>query len=95
VRCSGGPARDSTLNAIKAAVLKAPVEIPLLSDSEPVGDACAVAVALGDHRNLEEASRALVGIGRIYKPDPDLTGLYDDSYGTWKQALDAILNLSS
>jgi sugar (pentulose or hexulose) kinase len=94
VRCSGDAARDSTLNIIKAGVLKVPVEIPLLPDSEPVGDACAVAVALGDHQSLEEASRALVGIGRIFKPDQELTRLYDDGYGAWKQALDAVLGLS-
>jgi xylulokinase len=94
VRCSGGAARDSTLNAIKAAVLKVPVEIPLLSDSEPVGDACAVAVALGDHPNLEQASRAMVSVGKIFKPDPELTGLYDHGYSAWKQALDAVLGLN-
>lgn len=94
VRCSGGAARDSVLNGIKAGILKVPVEIPLLPDSEPVGDACAVAVALGDHQTLVEASRAMVGTGRIFKPDPALTGLYDDGYGAWKQALDAVLGLS-
>lgn len=93
VRCSGGAARDSTLNAIKAGVLKVPVEIPLLSDSEPVGDTCAVAVALGDHHGLGEASKALVGVGRIFKPDPQLTGLYNDRYGAWKRALDAVVSL--
>ena len=95
VRCSGGAAKDSTLNAIKAGVLKVPVEIPLLSDSEPVGDACAVAVALGDQPSLEEASKVLVGIGKIFKPDPALTSLYDDRYGAWKNALDAVIGLGS
>ena len=95
VRCSGGAAKDSTLNAIKAAVLKVPVEIPLLSDSEPVGDACAVAVALGDQPSLEEASKVLVGIGKIFKPDPDLTTVYDDRYCAWKHALDAVIELGN
>jgi len=36
----------------------------------------------------------MVGTGRIFKPDPALTGLYDDGYGAWKQALDAVLGLS-
>jgi xylulokinase len=94
VRCSGGAARDSTLNNIKAGVLKVPVEIPLLPDSEPMGNSCAVAVALGDQQCLEDASKALVGIGKIFKPDPDLASFYDDGYAAWKRALDAVLGLS-
>jgi xylulokinase len=90
LRCSGGAARDKLLCNIKASVLGIPLEVPQLADCEPVGDACACAVALGDHKDLAQASAAMVKIGTVHQPDPELAACYETTYERWKLALNAV-----
>lgn len=95
IRCSGGAARNGSLCTIKADVLDIGISVPQTPECEPMGGACACAVALGDHASLKEASRALVCIGEHYEPNPSLRRLYDDRYAAWKEALDCAIGLAA
>lgn len=94
VRCSGGAARDDTLCAIKADVLKLPVEVPDNPECEAMGDACACSVALGHHANLAEASSAMVRVHARFEPNQALQARYDERYSAWKTALKASIVLA-
>ncbi len=90
VRCSGGAAHNDALNALKANVLAMPVETNAIPDCEPVGDACACAVALGLHPDLATASAAMAKPRRTFHPDPELVKRYDEGYHLWREALEAV-----
>lgn len=94
IRCSGGAARNASLCAIKADVLNVGISLPHITECEPMGNACACAVAMGDYSTLKEASAAMVSIEEHYEPRPSLRRLYDDRYAAWKDALDCAIGLS-
>jgi len=93
-RCSGGAARDDMLCAIKADVLGMAIEVPQTHECEAMGDACACAVALRDHANLADASRAMVRIESRFEPGAKNLQLYEERYAAWKEALDAAVRLT-
>ena len=93
-RCSGGAARDDVLCAIKADVLRMPVEVPRTPECEAMGDACACSVALRDHADLKEASEAMVRVESRFEPDTSKQALYDERYAEWKDFLEATLGLT-
>lgn len=91
IRCSGGAARNGSLCAIKADVLGIGISVPQTPECEPMGGACACAVALGDQPDLKEASKAMVHMGEHYEPNASLRALYDDRYAAWKEALECAI----
>lgn len=95
LRCSGGAAANAELCALKADVLGLVLETQAVPDCEPVGDACACAVALGRFATLEEAARAMARPVRRYEPNPALAGVYGEAYARWRRALDAAAALEA
>jgi len=94
IRCSGGAARDEAMCTIKAHVLDTVLEVPYNTECEAMGDACACAVALGDHRDLASASSAMVRIEKRYEPSAAVVAQYGERYRAWKNALDALIGLT-
>jgi xylulokinase len=83
IRHCGGQARSPWWNELKSQLLQIPVEVPALADAELIGCAAAARRALGDYRNLIEASEDLVTIEAVYYPDTDESRVYNDLYGDW------------
>ncbi len=94
IRCSGGAARDSLMCAIKANVLDTTLEVPYNPECEAMGDACACAVALGDHVDLASASKAMVRIETCHEPSAAAVALYRERYDAWKAVLDVTIRLT-
>ncbi len=94
IRCSGGAARDAVMCAIKAHVLETTLEVPYNPECEAMGDACACAVALGDHADLASAASSMVRVETRHQPEPSMVSLYRERYEAWKSALDAAIGLT-
>lgn len=89
IRCTGTPARDDAMNTLKADSLGVCVEVPAIMEAETLGDACVCAVALGDRKNLLEASLAMTRTATVFEPEPARTRAQQDRYLRWLDALDA------
>lgn len=86
---SGSAAREDFLCELKAQILGMEVLVPAISDCELTGDACAMAVALGDASNLGEAARRLVHIDRRF-PSTKADSRYEEGFAAFTSALSGL-----
>lgn len=91
LRIVGSPARSPAWNQIKADVTGKPIVLPrCFEDAELQGDACIGLAATGRFGSLAEAAEETVKIGRIFQPDRSNAGLYDDLFGIYRSAYEAL-----
>lgn len=83
---SGGPARFSSWNQIKADITGVTVQTLSNSEADLVGCACVALTAEGYFDNLAAAAVALVRPGREYHPDPSLAELYAELFDSYQHA---------
>lgn len=91
-RASGRAAGEDFLCALKARILRAPVEVPEIIDCELSGDAAAMAFALGDASSIAKAALSLVRIARRFEPD-EAKSEYEEGFAAYKAALGALTAL--
>ena len=70
IRLSGGQTKNSLWNQIKADMTGKKLLALEVKDSELIGCACAAFKGLGLYGSLAEASREMVRVKEVYKPDP-------------------------
>lgn len=83
IRCIGGGARSDLWLQMKADVLGRAVEKPAVTEAATLGAAMLAAVGAGVFASLEEASRRLYRVQRIFEPHRDRHVLYNDVYNEW------------
>ena len=80
IRVSGGQAKNSTWNQMKADIVGKPLLIPEVEDAELVGNLCAGLVGKGRYANVVEASEKIVRFKKEYYPDQTKFAWYSNLY---------------
>ncbi len=76
IRLSGGQAKNSPWNQIKANMIGKKLAAPEVKDSELIGCACVAFKGLGLYSSLSQASQEMVRIKEVYKPDAKAFALF-------------------
>lgn len=91
LRVVGSPARSPAWNQIKADITGKPIILPkCYEDAELLGDACIGLASSGRYASLAEAAEHTVKIGRVFEPDRANAGLYDELFGIYRSAYEAL-----
>ena len=83
MRVCGGPARSDPWNRIKADVTGFTVLVPRVLETAVLGSAILAAVAVGAHRDLPAAIRAMTSIDHEIEPDPTAVQVYDRLFAAY------------
>jgi sugar (pentulose or hexulose) kinase len=76
IRLAGGGSKNPIWNQIHADILGRPIRTVNNPDAALVGGAMCATVALGEHRDFGEASRAFVQLGSTLAPQPETQAMY-------------------
>jgi len=85
LRVSGGQGKSPIWNQMKADVTGKIIEVPLVIDTELMGNACTGFTSAGYFSNLGESAEALVRIDTIHEPDMLEYEKYSDGYNIYQQ----------
>lgn len=88
IRLTGGAVKSPFWTQIFADLFQTKIEVPEGTEFGTAGAALCAAVAVGLHKNYEEACRHRVRIGRIYEPDPDVASVYEKKYQRFKNLIE-------
>ena len=83
MRVCGGPARSDGWNRIKADVTGFHVLVPRVLETAVLGSAILGALAVGAHRDLPDAIRAMTAIDRELDPDPRTREVYERAFAAY------------
>ncbi|QQO08647.1 xylulokinase [Breznakiella homolactica] len=84
MRISGGQAKNSLWNQLKADISGTVLHAMEIADGELAGDACLALTALGDAADLDEACQMIVHIKETYMPNGAIHGQYRQEYGRYR-----------
>jgi xylulokinase len=90
VRILGGATKSELWNQMQADVYNRPVETLKMTDAALMGAALCAAVGVGEFPNIAEGAERMVQVDRKYTPDPTNAGLYDEIYGIYCLAYEAL-----
>ena len=90
IRVTGHPASGMVWNQIKADVLQKPVLAPEFYQAELIGNTCMALAAMGEFRDMAEASQAIVRTGFVYEPSTEKKALYDELFGLYRESYQAL-----
>jgi xylulokinase len=90
LRVSGGLARDSRWNQVKADVTGFAVAVPAIVETAMVGSAIAAGTGIGAFTDFAAGCRAIVRIGERFTPDPARRAVYDALYATYVELYPAL-----
>jgi sugar (pentulose or hexulose) kinase len=90
VRCMGGAARSDLWLRIKADICNLPMVRMREEETSTLGCALMAAVAVGEYRDVEEASRAMVHLGGRFEPQARNAALYDRQYALYKELYETL-----
>ena len=93
LRITGSPAKSPLWNQIKANITGKRILVPLLTDSELLGDLCLALYGLGEYDNLAAAAAEMVKIKDVYYPDPGSEKVYGDYFQLYKDAYVSLKDL--
>ncbi len=88
LRSTGGGARDSAWNSIKADLLGMPVIAVGRSGGAPMGAALVAAASVGAVPDLAKAAKSWVKAGRRFEPRKELAGIYGPRIARYRRLLD-------
>ena len=80
VRVSGGGSQSDAAMQITANIFNLPCERPHLFETSGVGAAILGAVGLGLHADFASAVREMTRVGRVFQPEPQHVGIYEQLY---------------
>jgi xylulokinase len=90
----GGAINNAFWMQNKADVVGRPIEVPELDEAVPLGAAILAGIGVGLYGSEEDAFRQVSRPGRIYRPDPELTGRYAEWFKTFEQIYPALKDLN-
>lgn len=85
LRATGGGANSRVWLQMKADILGLPITALKNGEAGTVGACMIASVALGKHRDLEDAARDYIRLGRVYEPDPARAARYDALYEKYQR----------
>lgn len=94
-RICGGGAKSKLWRQIIADVLGVRVEIPKVEEGPSYGAAMLAMVACGNYKNINGAVSALTSAKQTIYPDFNITKLYEQKYGVFKQLYPALKSIYS
>lgn len=86
----GGGARSRTWAQIRADCTGLPAELPVMTDTSPLGAAICAAVAGGIQPDIRSCAALVGGIAGTVEPDIGARSAYDDAYGAYCQLFDSL-----
>lgn len=86
----GGGAKSRLWAQIRADILGKPIRLPKILEATNLGSALLTAVALGFHKDFEQAATSMIAIERQVEPNPANQRIYDDLYGIIVDLRDAL-----
>ncbi|WP_127144501.1 FGGY-family carbohydrate kinase [Pelagibacterium montanilacus] len=95
IRLAGGGAKSPLWSQMIADVCARPVEIAQGTQFGAKGAALCAAVAIGDHDDIEQASRAAFTLQRRFEPDPARGSIHDAGFARYLAASEAALVLGA
>lgn len=90
VHILGGPTRSEVWNQIQADIYGLPVSTLKVTDATLLGAAILAGCGAGLFSSIEEGAENLVRIDRSYEPDNENHGLYQELYGIYQNAFEAL-----
>ncbi len=93
VRLAGGAANSPVWTQMFADILQLPVETVTVSETGALGCAIAVAAAVGDYLDLDDAVRNMCAVSPAVLPDPAKAGIYEKKYALYRKTIDALNGL--
>jgi len=90
LRVSGGGSASDLWNQIKADVTGLPVQRMAIPDAACLGAALLAAVGTGAFEGFEDAVEAMVRIGDVFRPTPDLLPRYEELFVVWRHLYPAL-----
>lgn len=90
VRILGGATKSELWNQMQADVYNRPVETLKMTDAALMGAALCAAVGVGEFQGIAEGAERMVQVDRKYAPDPKKVRLYDEIYGIYCLAYEAL-----
>ena len=90
VRILGGATKSELWNQMQADVYNRPVETLKMTDAALMGAALCAAVGVGEFPGIAEGAERMVQVDKKYTPDPKRVGLYDEIYGIYCLAYEAL-----
>jgi xylulokinase len=86
LRVTGGQARSTVWNQIKADITGKRILVTETGYSELIGDACVALYALGEFATPAEASENIVKIKKVYTPGRNTRSLYDELFSIYRES---------
>jgi sugar (pentulose or hexulose) kinase len=90
VRILGGATKSELWNQMQADVYNRPVETLKMTDAALMGAALCAAVGVGEFSGIAEGAERMVQVDKKYTPDPQRARLYDEIYGIYCLAYEAL-----
>ena len=93
IRLTGGGARSPLWQKICAAAINRPLGLLEAEETGALGVAMMAAVAIGCHKDLPEATAAMIRLSKTVEPDPALATVYHQAYPLFRdlgQALEPL-----
>ena len=90
IRALGGGARSSVWKQIEADVTRRPVSVTTQPEAATLGACILAGVALKWYADAAEAVGAMVSIETTFEPSPASFACYDEAYGTYRAAAQAL-----
>lgn len=90
IRLLGGGAASRLWAGIRADSSGLPVEVPLVTDTSPVGAAVCAAVAGGVQEDLAACAKLIGTVAKTIDPNPVHRAAYDDAYGAYRRLFNSL-----
>jgi len=90
VRILGGATKSELWNQMQADVYNRPVETLKMTDAALMGAALCAAAGIGEFKDIAEGAERMVQVDRKYLPNQQNARLYDEIYGVYCLAYEAL-----
>ena len=94
MRVSGGQAKNSQWNQLKADITGIELLIPKIPDGELAGNAVIAAVALGAASSLEQAADRMIHIQEVFQPRREAADFWNEQYALFQETNASEMNAS-
>jgi xylulokinase len=84
---TGGASNSELWNEIHADIYNLPVRVPKISESSLVGAAILSGLGIGVFNNIHEAIENMVKYRKMYTPNTEHTGIYEEVYDKFKRVM--------
>jgi xylulokinase len=95
LRVSGGQARNTIWNQMKADITRKKVALPAIKDAELLGNACVGFTGESRFSSIKEASDELVCIQHVLTPNEEEAAFYDGAFERYMKVCNRIITMIS